>query len=322
MEWFVSRFNRLAFETLNEYSQLKAQPITLIYGPSGVGKSELLKMVYQKIKNPQVLFLNAQIFSQSYAFAAQNHTLSEFRSRIRSHELLILDQLERLAGKTHTLEELLHTLDALANKSAKVIIGFQGDLQSASFLTERLYSRLFGGLTLPILAPTLPELEEFTNRYARSRFLVIQEDILARIAAQAGNLSKVQRLVNGFAEFAKDSSKVLSNECWEEYLELERERNRLELTPDNVIRKINEMTGISAQEIKGSSRRPSTAAVRKFAVYSIRELCVLSYPQLGAYFQRAHSVMMKSYQQFEDMKKENKEWEIKYEILQAYFSKS
>lgn len=322
MEWFVSRFNRLAFETLNEYSLLKAQPITLIYGPSGVGKSELLRMVYQHNKSPQVLLIDAQMFSQSYALAAQNHSLSEFRSRIRGHELLILDQLEGLEGKKHTLDELLFTLDSLANKNAKVIAGFQGEPQSITFLTKRLYSRLFGGLALPIHAPSLSELEEYTNRYAQSRFLVIQEDILARIAAQSGNLADVQRLINEFAEFAKNTSKALTHECWEEYLEFERERNRLELTPDNVIRKISEMTGISAQEIRGSSRIPLTAAIRKFAVYSIRELCALSYPQLGAYFQRAHSVMMKSYQQFEDMQKENKEWNKKYEILQAYFDKS
>ncbi|WP_434512609.1 DnaA ATPase domain-containing protein [Desulfitobacterium sp. AusDCA] len=321
MEWFVSRFNQLAFDALNEYNLETVYPITLIYGPCGVGKTELLRMVYHQNKSPQVLLMDAQIFSQRYVLAAQNHCLSEFRTRIRNHKLLILDQLERLEGKKNSLEELLHTLDSLTNNGAKIIASFQGEPQRAAFLTKRLYSRLFGGLTLPVLTPTTLELVEYARLYARSRSLIIQKDILSKLAAQAENLTDVQKLLNEFVKFTENDLKASSYECWEEYLMLYREKNSLKLIPDNVIQKISEMTGILAEEIKGSSRVPSTAAARKFAVYAIRKLCALSYPQLGVYFQRAHSVMMKSYQQFEDTQKENPEWRQKFEILKAYFDK-
>lgn len=321
MEWFVSRFNQLAFDTLNEYNLETAHPITLIYGPRGVGKTELLRMVYHQNKSPEVLLMDAQIFSQRYVFAAQNHGLSEFRTQMRSYKLLILDQLERLEGKKNSLEELLHTLDSLTNNGAKIIAAFQGEPKRASFLTKRIYSRLFGGLTLPVLTLNTFELEEYAKIYARSRSLIIQKDILSKLANQAENLTDIQKLLNEFVKFTENNLKALSHECWEEYLMLYKEKNNLALTPDNVIQKISEMMGIPAEEIKGSSRVPSISAIRKFAVYAIRKLCALSYPQLGVYFQRAHSVMMKSYQQFEDMQKENPEWRKNYEILQAYFDK-
>lgn len=322
MEWFVSRFNRLAFDNLNEYNIETAHPITLIYGPRGVGKTELLRRVYHQNKSPEVLLMDAHIFSQRYVLAAQNHSLGEFRMKIRGHKLLILDQLEGLEGKKNSLEELLHTLDSLMNNDAKIITAFQGEPHRAAFLTKRLYSRLFGGLTLPVLAPSNLELEEYARFYARARSFALQKDILSKLAAQAENLTDVQKLLNDFVKFTENNLKASTHECWKEYLMFYRERNSLELTPDNVIQKISEMTGISAQEIRGSSRVPSTAAIRKFAVYAIRNLCALSYPQLGVYFQRAHSVMMKSYQQFEDMQKEKPDWRKKYEILETYFDKS
>ncbi|HVJ48687.1 DnaA ATPase domain-containing protein [Desulfitobacterium sp.] len=323
MEPFISHFNRLAVDTLRHYIPEQAQPITLIYGPTGVGKTELLRTLYRQHKNPQVLLIDALTFSQNYAFAAQEGSLNDFRLHMRTLKLIILDRLEILKGKKHTLEELLHTLDALVSQGGKVVTSFQGEPQELAFMGTKLSSRFLGGMTIPVFAPSPLELEDYANRYARSRFLLLPEAILQSIAEQTSSLVEVQKLIKDFGLFSgncgENQDVELTEEYWQDFLETQRKRREAELTSANILRKVTELTGVLPEDIRGNSRAAAPLASRRLAVYAIRKLCVWSYPQLGEYFQRAHSVMIKSYHQFEEMMKEDPDWRKKFEILQDYF---
>lgn len=322
MELFVSHFNRLAVNQMLNYIPDKAQPVTLIYGPSGVGKTELLRKMYHQHKNSQVLLIDALTFSQNYVVAAQDGSLNNFREHVRNFKLILIDRLEALKGKKHTLEELLHTLDALVNQGGKLVACFQGQPQEFDFLGRRLASRLLGGMTLPISAPTLTERVDFANRYARSRFWVLPELILENIAHQTSNLREVQRLIQDFGIFStKDVENTpgeLAEDYWKRFLFELKSRKEIEVSADNILRKVSELTGVLSTDIRGNSRASADLAARKFAIYAIRKLCTWSYPQLGEYFQKSHSVMIKSCRQFEDILEEP-EWQEKFAILQAYF---
>lgn len=323
MELLISHFNRLAADTLQKYDPEQAQPVTLIYGPPGVGKTELLRKVYHQYKNPQVLLIDALTFSQKYVFAVQEGSLNDFRGHMRNLKLIILDRLEALKGKQHTLEELLHTLDDLVSQDGKLVVSFQGEPQELSFLSDKLSSRLLGGMTLPIFAPSHDELADYANRYARSRFLILPEAILQSIADQTSNLREVQKMIQDFGVFSQSSienkTDEFSSSFWGDFLKAQKCRNEVELTPDNIIRIISELTGVLPQDIRGNSRAKDSLSARRFAVYTIRRLCGWSYPQLGEFFQKAHSLMIKSYRQYEEMVKEDPEWGRKFELLRAYF---
>lgn len=323
MELFISHFNRLAADTLRNYAPEKAQPVTLIYGPAGVGKTELLRKVYYQYKNPRVLLIDALAFSQNYVLAAQEGSLNDFRVHVRNLKLILLDRLEILKGKKHTLEELLHTLDALVSQGGKLVVCFQGEPQELSFLNPKLSSRFLGGMTLPILAPSHNELADYANRYARSRFLILPETILQSIADQTSNLREVQKLIQDFRVFSgnnvENKTDAFTQDCWEDFLKVQMNREKVELTSDNILRIVSELTGVLSTEIRGNTRVAASLAARKFSIYAIRKLCVWSYPQLGKYFHKTHSVMIKSYRQFEEMIKEDPEWRNKFEVLQAYF---
>lgn len=319
MEWFISPFNRLAFDTLQHYVTEIAHPITLIYGPSGVGKTELLKNLYRQNKKPQVMLIDALNFSQSYAYAAQEGSLNDFRLRMRNLTLFILDNIETLKGKKHTLEELLHTVDALLNQGGKIVVSYQGEPQELTFLGKKLSSRLLGGMSLPILAPSISELAEYAYRYARSRYLIMPQEILYGIAIQSRSLREVQKHINDFVLYAENHAEALTKACWEDFQEEQKRRVELELSPDNILRKIFELTGVLPEEIRGNSREASIVASRKLAVYSVRKLCAWSYPQMGKYFDRAHSAMMKATHQFEEMMRKDPEWGRKFGTLKEYF---
>ncbi|AHF08520.1 DnaA ATPase domain-containing protein [Desulfitobacterium metallireducens] len=323
MELLISHFNRLAADTLQNYDLEKAQPVTLIYGPPGVGKTELLRKVYHQHKNSQVLLIDALTFSQKYVLAVQEGSLNEFRIYLRNLKLIILDRFEALKGKKHTLEEFLHTLDDLVSQDGKILVSFQGEPQELSFMSIKLSSRLLGGMTLPIFTPSHDELADFANRYARSHFLNLPEEVLQSIADQTSNLSEVQKMIQDFRVFSRNNVENKTDEFnksyWGDFLKAQKDRNEVELTPDNILRIISELTGVLSQDIKGNSRAKDLLTARKFAVYAIRKLNGWSYPELGEYFQKAHSVMIKSYRQFEQMMKEDPDWRNKFEILRTYF---
>jgi chromosomal replication initiator protein len=323
LELFVSQFNRLAVDTLRNYVPDKAQPVTLIYGPLGVGKTELLRKMYHQHKNPHVLLIDALAFSQNYVLAAQEGSLNDFREHVRNFKLIILDRLESLKGKKNTLEEFLHTLDALVSQGGKLVASFQGEPRELSFLGPKLSSRFLGGMTLPISAPTHNELFDFANRYARSRFLILPVAILKSIASQTSNLREVQKLIIDFGEFSGNGSENKTDEFtqdyWDKFLQVQRSRKDVEVTADNILRKVSELTGVLSSDIRGNSRSAATLAARKFAIYAIRKLLIWSYPQLGEFFQKSHSIMIKSYCQFEVIMQTESEWREKFEILQAYF---
>lgn len=322
LELFVSHFNRLAVDAIRNYIPDQAQPVTLIYGPSGVGKTELLRKVYHEHKNPQVLLIDSLAFSQNYVLAAQDGSLNDFRKLVRSFKLIIFDRLEALKGKKQTLEELLHTLDALISQGGKFVACFQGEPQELNFLGQRLVSRLLGGMTLPISAPTHNELVDFANRYARSRFWALPEIIIDNIAHQASNLREVQRLIQDFGVFSarvQNTSDEFTEYYWKRFSNELKEQKEMEMTADNILRKVSELTGVLPGDIRGNSRASAAMAARKFAVYTIRKFCAWSYPQLGEYFQKAHSAMIKSCRRFEELMETEPEWREKFAILQAYF---
>ncbi|MEA4902818.1 DnaA ATPase domain-containing protein [Desulfitobacterium sp.] len=323
MELFISCFNRLAADTLRNYAVDLAQPVTLIYGPAGVGKTELLRKIYHQSKKPQVLLIDALTFSQNYALAAQEGSLNDFRQHVRSHKLILLDRVEILKGKKKTLEELLHTLDALVSHGGKLVVSFQGEPHQLSYLGPKLSSRFLGGMTLPINAPTHNELADYANRYARSRFLILPEPILQSIADRTLNLREVQEVIRDFEVYLNNDAEKMIDEptmaCWESFLQDRMKSKEEELTPDNILRIISELTGVLAKDIRGNSRSSAPLAARRFAVYALRNLYGWSYPQLGEYFGKSHSVMMKSSKVFEETIQKDQKWKSKFEILQGYF---
>lgn len=323
MLWFVSRFNQLAVTTLKNYDRSYAPTVTLLNGPSAVGKTELLRACYELQRDQgRVIYMDAQSFAQSFAYAAQEGGLTNFRNRIRSASLLIFDHLEKLKGKKQSIGEFLHTYEALSEHGGRMIVGFQGPISQLDFLGKKLSSRLLGGLTISIETPASSEMLEYTSRYMRSRYLHTEYRVIEQISSRVKNFREAQEWVQGFVQYANEREVTLEYSVFSEY-RVVREKALLRLpTPENIVRRVAELTNLTPEEIRGSHRMTRIHEARLLAIYTIRSLCQLSYPEIGKYFQRAHSAIIKSCQEFPKRMKDNPEWNDKYNSLLDYFYSS
>lgn len=319
--WLSSEFNRMAEKTFKAYEPDDAFFSTLLYGPEGVGKSTLLVKCCQRLKEKKtILYIDAQDFVKNYAFAAQEGTLSQFRLRLRTPGVLIMDHIEVLKGKTRSIEEFYHTYEALFQRNGRIICGFRGDPTQLGFLGEKLSSRLRGGLVVPILQPTPEDMLNYLRQMAYGKFLIVEDLVLELMAEEAANFPKAQSLMNGFIQFANRTDSALDHGALLLYLQERRYQEGLRPSPQNIIQKVAELTGVAAAAIYSTTRTPEVRQARQLAIYGIRSLSRLSYPEIGASLNKSHSSIMKSYQQFQEAVQKNPELREMLESLVKYFN--
>jgi len=320
MVWLSSDFNRMAENAFLTYDPHQAPLATLLYGPAGVGKTELLRSLYQRLKdNVPVLYLDALDFSKSYALASQEGNLSSWRRRMRTQKVLIIDQLETLQGKTRSVEELYHTYEALAQQEGRLVGAFRGEPSHLNALGIKLASRLRGGLAVPVFPPNKDERLKYLRLLSFKKFLIIEEAVLERMSEEAINFLEAKDLMTAFIQFAIERERALDEEAYILFQELKDRQKEKQLSPPNIICKAAELQGVALEDIYGVSRTEKVRQARQLAIYGIRNLCRLSYPEIGHLLNKSHSSIIKSYQQFLEALDINPELKQSTKELLEYF---
>lgn len=322
LNWFISDFNIRACRLVKYFKFENAPSVTLIYGPRGVGKSSLLQYLYQKEELAKKrLITDALVFARQYAYAAQEKKLKCFRERYRSTSLLLLDDLQCLAGKAKTIEELYHTYEYISERGGKLVITLEADILALDFLGERLASRFLSGVVMPIDQPQVMELEGFLEEYIREKRLFMDNLIISLIAGKTANLADAISTVDKFIQFAESQQDELSLACFQSFWEKRESIKRQTADPMNIIRKVSQTMGISVEELLSTSRKPKVNEAREMAVFIIRKLCHISYPVIGCYFNRSHNTIIMSYKKMQAKLVDDEELNDKYqEVLKAFKS--
>lgn len=320
MNWFLSEFNIQAWRLIKNYEPERALSVTLIYGPRGVGKTALLRHLYQHFRlNERSIFTDALSFSRQYSYAAQEDKLNAFRQRHRSAQLLLIDDLQFFEGKVKTIEELQYTYEYVVEKGGKLVIALEADLPRLEFLGERLASRFLSGVVIPIKRPSVQEMERFLAEHIHQKRLFMDKTVLKGISERTDNLTEAIQVVKQFVQFAELQQDELSRQCFQLFWNNE-ERKRKKLTdPLNIIRIAAQTMEIPVEELVGPSRKPRVNEARQLAIYAIRSLCQISYPALANYFNRNHSAMISSCKKMQEKLTKDDELNKKYKIILDYF---
>jgi len=316
LNWFLSEFNIRAWRLIKNYESEQASGVTLIYGPRGIGKSVMLRHVYEHsgLKGGSIL-TDALSFARQYAYAAQNNKLNLFRHRYRSTQLLLIDDLQLLAGKAKTIEELHYTYEYVIGNGGKMVIAIEADSPQLEFLGERLASRFLSGVVIPIERPRADEIMRFLVEYIRGKHLFMNELVLELVAERTDSLAKAVMVMEKFVQFAEIQQDELSLACFQIYWENEERKKTIVANPANIIRIASQTMGISVEEMLGPGRKPRVNEARQLAIYTIRTLCEISYPAIGRYFNRNHNTILISFQKIQDKLLKDQELYNKYEII-------
>ena len=320
LNWFISQFNIQAYRLVKSYQIEKAHAVTLIYGPRGVGKSTLLQYLYQQSQLEKgILLTDASAFARQYAYSAQENNLNSFRKRYRSSRLLIIDDLQFLVGKAKTIEELHYTYEYIIENGGKMVITIEADIPVLDFLGERLASRFLSGAVIPINRLQEIELVLFLEDYIRETRLFIDKLVLNEIAKLTNNFSDAILSLKKFIQFAESQQDELSITCFRTYREYEENNKLKEANPMNIIQNVSQTMGIAIEELLGSSRKPKVNEAREMAIYIIRTLCAISYPEIARLFNRNHNTIIISYKKMQEKLIKDQELKLKYEIVLNVF---
>lgn len=316
MRWFISEFNVRAWRLIKGYELEKAPGVLLIYGPRGLGKSSLLRYLYQQteLKHGSQM-TDALSFSRQYAYAAYENKFDLFRQRYRTTSLLLIDDLQCISGKLKTIEELLYTYEYVIGNGGKMVISVEADLPHLEFLGDRLSSRLLSGIVAPISRPLNDELERFLIDYVHEKRLYLDTSVLGLIAERTDNLADAIVTITNFLEFSESRQDELSLSCFQAYWEKKVVSQNSVAGPSNIIRIVSQTMNISVEQMLSPDRKQQVNEARQMAIYVIRTLCQLSYPALGRYFNRNHNTMILSYNKMHKKLAKDQELNRKYELI-------
>jgi len=258
-----------------------------LYGPSGVGKSHLARGLaaewLRRRKQSRAVCLTAAEFAGGYAEAVEQRSVEAWREELRCADLLVLEDLGQIAAKPVVQSELLHTLDALADRRATVVVTSRLAPKDTAALAPALRSRLTGGLCVPLAPPGAAARQAILSALAATKRLPLDES-LARTLAQALEVTAPE-LAGALAQLellAHSERSPLDAQLVEQYLAT-RERPKPPSLPGIASQTARYFT-LRVAELKSSSRRRAVVAARDVAMYLARQMTGKSLKQIGEYF--------------------------------------
>jgi chromosomal replication initiator protein len=310
-EFLVGSENRLvepAVRSVLEDPASGYNPL-LLYGPSGTGKSHLaLGLAAEwKARRPRqrVLCTTAADYVQELTDAIKTQAADEFRSRYTAAALLVLEDLDRLAGKPDAQEELVQTLDTLLADNGQVLLTALAAPGRLPGIAPRLRSRLEAGLTVPLASPGPGVRLAVLRRLARSRELELSESA-AHLLAEGLPLT-VPELCSALVQL--ETSEELQDgkidgKAARRFLALRDGRRQVPLDPIAV--STARLFAVELSELRGASRRQAVVTARSVAMYLARQLTAKSLDQVGQYFGgRDHTTVIYSCRKTERLLKDD-----------------
>jgi len=263
-----------------------------IYGPTGLGKTHLMHAVAHSLfaRNPQarIAYVTSETFTNEFIQALQTNSVAQFRRRYRELDLLLIDDIQFLAGKESTQEEFFHTFNELHNSHKQVVLTSDRPANEIARLQERLVSRFQWGMVASIAAPGLETRIAILRRKAQDRGLdlapEIAEFIGSRIARNVRNLEGAVTRIEGYLRMSPNR-RVLDIQAVERLLhDILVEEASHTLTVEMIQRSVAEHYRIQLSDMTSKRRMQAIAFPRQVAMYLSTQLTGLSLVSIGQAF--------------------------------------
>lgn len=281
-----------------------------VYGDAGLGKTHLLHAIAHAIRahrpDLSIVLASAETFTNDYVQAARKGAYDTYRERYRSTcDVLLLDDIQFIAGRARTMEEFFHAFNALHEAGKQIVVTADRLPSELAGMEERLISRLSWGLVADIQPPD-PELRrELIRRKARDDGLEVSDDVLEVLATpNFRNVRELEGIVTRAAALARLRGVPLDvGLARQTVAELRTVHPAAgSVTVEAVMRLVARHFGLKVAELKGPRRHKALARARMIAIYLARELTGMSYPALGAAFGgRDHTTMLHAVRRIESL---------------------
>ncbi|NLY43444.1 MAG: chromosomal replication initiator protein DnaA [Clostridiaceae bacterium] len=295
-------------------SPAKAYNPLFLYGGVGLGKTHLMHAIghYILTQTPslKVVYVSSEKFTNELINSIKDDRNKEFRDKYRNVDVLLVDDIQFIAGKERTQEEFFHTFNALHEASKQIILTSDRPPKEIHTLEERLRSRFEWGLISDIQPPDFETRIAILKKKAQLEKLTIPDDILIYIASRIkSNIRELEGALNRIIAFSalveQEITLELANEALKDFLSL---NNRKPITPNMVQEVVAKYFNIKMDDFKSSKRTKNIAFPRQIAMYLTRELTELSLPKIGmAFGGRDHTTVLHAINKVEEEIKNDSE---------------
>jgi chromosomal replication initiator protein len=268
----------------------KAYNPLFIYGGVGLGKTHLMHAIGHYVlehkPNAKVVYLSSEKFTNEFINSIRDNKAVEFRNKYRNVDVLLIDDIQFLAGKESTQEEFFHTFNTLHEESKQIVISSDRPPREIPTLEDRLRSRFEWGLITDITPPDLETRIAILRKKAKAEGLDIPNEVMLYIANQIDtNIRELEgaliRVVAYSSLINKDINADLASEALRDIIPSSKPRV---ITIHEIQRTVGEHYSVKLEDFKAKKRTKSVAFPRQIAMYLSRELTDYSLPKIGEEF--------------------------------------
>ena len=284
-----------------------------LYGGVGLGKTHLMHAIGHSIKQQnrhlRVAYITSEHFMNELINAIRYDKTQSFRDKYRSIDVLLMDDVQFMAGKERTQEEFFHTFNSLHNDQKQIVISSDCPPKEIPTLEERLHSRFEWGLIADLEPPDLETKVAILKRKADLDGIFLPDDIAIFIASKVkSNVRELEgsllRLVAIASLRGVPISKMLAQDALKNIIDSERPEG---LTLERIARVVANHYQMTVEELKSKNNSRAVAVPRQVAMYLCKRLTKASFPEIGREFGgKHHTTVMHSVDKIEQLQKEDR----------------
>ena len=276
-----------------------------IYGHSGLGKTHLLYAIMNHMKknNPdlKIVYKKSETFINELIDAISNHSTSEFKEKYRSADVLMIDDIQFIAGKESTQEEFFHTFSALYEAEKLIILTSDRPPKEINPLMDRLRTRFEWGLIADIQPPSFELRTAIIKKKSENMGLSVTPHLIDYIAERLNNnIRQIEGILKKLYAIHSFSGIEITKEAIDNVISIVDPGN---IPNDAMVEKIllhvSKKYGVSVEDIKSKKKTDSIAGARHVSIYIIRKLTDLSLKEIGKIIGRDHSTVISSINKIE-----------------------
>ena len=312
----VGSSNKFAYSAARSVADEPAKSYNplFIYGESGLGKTHLLyaiaHSIHDKFPSYRIVYIKGDAFTNELIAAIREGRNQEFREKFRDADVFLMDDVQFIAGRESTQEEMFHTFNALYEAGHQIVFTADRPPKEMLRLDDRLRTRFEWGLPVDVQPPDYETRMAIIKNKAIRRGMNLPDPVLRYIADNiTANVRQIEGTVNKLLAFQELMGEDVDVDTVSRAVR-DMFKDKTEFLPSaaDIIEETAKFYNIEPQDIRGQSRSKDTVLARQIAMYEIRRMTNLSLKEIGREFDgRDHSTVMHSIERIEKMTKQSPE---------------
>ncbi|NCO11910.1 MAG: chromosomal replication initiator protein DnaA [Candidatus Pacebacteria bacterium CG_4_10_14_3_um_filter_34_15] len=315
-------FETFAVSTTNEMAHAAATAVSnrpgtaynplFLYGGVGVGKTHLMHAIGSNIikndPNKKIIYCTGEEFTNEIVQSIQKKNTSLFKSKFRNADVLLIDDVQFIAGKNAVQEEFFHTFNALSKQQGQIVLTSDRPPHEMNLLEDRLRSRFEAGLMIDIQVPSFELRTAILLVKSKAAGLSIPIDIAKTIASRVESARKIEGVITSIRSEVELKGKFISEELINSLLDTEivEKRPSINTSPSEIIKTVANHYRLKQTALKGKRRVKSLVVARHIAMYLLKNELNLPLAEIGRWFSgRDHTSVLHAVRKVEKDLKTN-----------------